>query len=111
VFSARYAAGDYAAAFERIIAACAAAGEWRARFVCALCLAQPNGLTETFIGQADGVIARVPEGVGGFGYDPVFVPDGYERSYAVLGGAVKDGISHRARAVAQLVAVLGAGRE
>jgi XTP/dITP diphosphohydrolase len=107
VFSARYAAGDYGAAFARIIAACAAAGEWRARFVCALCLAQPDGTAATFIGQADGVIARVPAGVGGFGYDPVFVPEGYEQTYAELGGTVKDAISHRARAFAQVAARLG----
>ncbi len=106
VFSARYAAGDYAGAFGRVIAACEAAGEWRARFVCALCLAEVGGGTRTFIGQADGVIARAPAGVGGFGYDPIFVPDGFSESYAVL-GKVKDGMSHRARAVAQLVRVLG----
>jgi XTP/dITP diphosphohydrolase len=108
VFSARYAAGDYEAAFARVIAACEAAGEWRARFVCALCIAEVDGRTRTFIGQADGVIAKAPAGVGGFGYDPIFVPDGYGETYAVL-GKVKDGISHRARAVAQLVKVLGAG--
>lgn len=106
VFSARYAAGDYPAAFARIIAACAEKGEWRARFVCALCLAQPDGTTATFIGQAEGRIAPVPEGGGGFGYDPVFVPEGHEQSYAVLGPEVKDRISHRARAVAQLLANL-----
>lgn len=106
VFSARYAAGDYGAAFARIIEACAAAGEWRARFVCALCLAQPDGTAATFIGQADGVIAREPGGAGGFGYDPVFVPEGYEKTYAELGSAVKDMISHRARAFAQVAARL-----
>ncbi|NNM56590.1 RdgB/HAM1 family non-canonical purine NTP pyrophosphatase [Acidocella sp.] len=106
VFSARYAAGDYGAAFARIIAACAAAGEWRARFVCALCLAQPDGTTATFIGQADGTVAREAGGAGGFGYDPVFVPDGYEKTYAELGSTVKDAISHRARAFAQVAARL-----
>ncbi len=109
MLSARYAAGDYPAAFSRIIAAARQAGEWRARFVCALCLAQPDGATATFIGQADGVIAQQPGGVGGFGYDPIFVPDGYGDSYAVLGAAVKDRISHRARAFAQLAAALRAG--
>lgn len=107
VFSARYAAGDYGAAFARIIAACARAGEWRARFVCALCLAQPDGTAATFIGQADGMIARAASGGAGFGYDPVFVPAGYEQTYAELGGAVKDTISHRARAFAQVAARLG----
>ncbi len=103
VLSARYAAGDYPTAFARIIAACAAAGEWRARFVCALCLARPDGTTATFIGQADGMIAKAPRGEGGFGYDAVFVPDGLQQTYAELGGEVKDTISHRARAFAQVV--------
>ncbi len=109
VLSARYAAGDYPAAFARIIAAARQAGEWRARFVCALCLAQPDGETATYIGQADGVISPQPEGVGGFGYDPIFVPDGFSRSYAVLGPAVKQAGSHRAHAFAQLAAALRAG--
>jgi len=105
-FSARYAAGDYPAAFGRVIEACEAAGEWRARFVCALCLADVAGGTRTFVGQAEGRIAGAPAGVGGFGYDAIFVPEGFVATYAEL-GAVKDGISHRARAVAQLVRVLG----
>ncbi len=109
VFSARYAAGDYPAAFGRIIAACAAAGEWRARFVCALCLARPEGTAATFIGQAHGVIAPAPRGAGGFGYDALFVPDGHELTYAQLGPEVKDMISHRARAFAQVAARLAAG--
>jgi XTP/dITP diphosphohydrolase len=106
LFSARFAAGDYPAAFAKIIAAAAAKDEWRARFVCALCLARPDGHTATFIGQADGMIARAPAGVAGFGYDPIFIPLGYDKTYAEMGGAMKDEISHRARAFAQLVAAL-----
>jgi len=102
VRSARYAAGDYPAAFTRIIAAATAANEWRAHFVCALCLATPDGKTATYIGLADGLIAREPEGAGGFGYDPIFVPNGYEHSFARLGLEVKERISHRARAFAQV---------
>jgi XTP/dITP diphosphohydrolase len=108
VVSARYAAGDYAGAFGRIIAACEAAGEWRAWFVCALCIADVEGGTRTFMGRADGRIARVASGGGGFGYDPIFMPEGFEGTYAEL-GALKDGMSHRARAVGQLVRVLGLG--
>jgi XTP/dITP diphosphohydrolase len=102
IFSARYAAGDYASAFARIIAAAAQKDEWRARFTCALCLAQPDGSTATYIGQADGVIAKAPSGEKGFGYDPIFMPLGYDRTYAELGAEVKDKISHRARAFEQL---------
>jgi XTP/dITP diphosphohydrolase len=109
VFSARYAAGDYPGAFAKVIAACAAAGEWRAWFVCALCLAEQDGASATYIGRVQGRIAEVPSGGGGFGYDPLFVPVGYAQSFAVLGDAVKGRISHRARALAQVVKVLGAG--
>ncbi|MDR3505475.1 MAG: RdgB/HAM1 family non-canonical purine NTP pyrophosphatase [Acidocella sp.] len=108
VFSSRYAGGDYPAAFARIIAAAEAANDWRAWFTCVLCLAQPDGSTATYVGQAYGRIAPAPRGAGGFGYDPLFIPDGYEQSYAELGSAVKEKISHRAQAIAQLKAALAA---
>ena len=100
VFSARYAAGDYAGAFARILAAAEAAQEFRAWFTCALCYALPDGTAATYIGEAHGRVVS-PRGADGFGYDPIFVPDGYEKSYAELGAEVKDAISHRARAFAQ----------
>jgi len=105
IHSARYAAGDYPAAFAKIIAAAIAENDFRARFVCALCLARPDGSTATYIGQADGMIAA-PAGDGGFGYDPIFVPRGHTKTYAEL-GSIKDKISHRARAFAQIAAALG----
>ena len=103
IFSARYAAGDYPSAFARIIAAAEQKNEWRARFTCALCLAQPDGSTATYIGHADGRIAKVPGGEQGFGYDPIFIPLGHDKTYAELGAEVKDKISHRAKAFEQLV--------
>jgi XTP/dITP diphosphohydrolase len=109
IYSARYAGGDYPAAFERIIAAAASRDDWRARFTCALCLAQPDGETATFIGQVDGRIADAPAGAGGFGYDPIFIPFGGQASFAELGAEVKDRISHRARAFAQFAAACGGG--
>jgi XTP/dITP diphosphohydrolase len=107
IFSSRYAGDDYPAAFTRIIAAATAQNEFRARFVCALCLAQPDGTTQTYIGQTDGTIAPTPQGEGGFGYDPIFIPNGYTESFAALGAEVKDKISHRAKALAQVMARLG----
>jgi XTP/dITP diphosphohydrolase len=102
IFSARYAAGDYPATFARIIAAAAQCDEWRARFTCALCLAQPDGSTTTYIGHADGTIAKAPSGAAGFGYDPIFIPLGHDKTYAELGSEIKDKISHRAKAFEQL---------
>jgi XTP/dITP diphosphohydrolase len=108
VHSARYAGSDYPAAFARIIAAVSETGENRAHFTAALCLALPDGTTFTYIGEAHGHIAPRPKGLGGFGYDPLFIPDGYEQSFAEL-GAEKERISHRAKAFAQLQAALTAG--
>jgi len=107
IFSARYAAGDYPAAFARIIAAAQAAQNWRAKFVCALCFCQPNGADEVFVGEAQGSVAATPRGGLGFGYDPIFIPDGYEQTYAELGAGIKDRISHRALALQKFLAALG----
>jgi XTP/dITP diphosphohydrolase len=103
VHSARFANGDYRSAFTRILTAAQEADEYRAWFTCALCFAKPDGTTATYIGEAHGRIAP-PQGSAGFGYDPIFVPDGYTQSYAELGAAIKDTISHRARAFAQFAA-------
>ncbi len=68
-----------------------------------VCLADEAELqTELFEGTCEGHIAFTPSGHGGFGYDPLFVPDGFEQSFGELGEAVKNGISHRSRALAAL---------
>lgn len=65
-----------------------------------------EGQTHFFDGTVEGRIIHEKRGDGGFGYDPLFVPDGYEKTFAELGNDVKNGISHRARAVAKLAAFL-----
>ncbi len=76
-----------------------------ARFRCVLAL-RPVGVagadSELFEGVCEGRIQSAPTGKGGFGYDPLFVPAGYDLSFAELGEAVKNRISHRARALARL---------
>ena len=83
-----------------------------ARFRCVLALTpvQPGSLpwelaggTRFFTGACEGFIASGPSGGGGFGYDPLFVPQGYAVSFAELGAPVKNQLSHRARALAQLL--------
>ena len=106
IFSARYAAGDYPAAFARIIAAADQKNEWRARFTCALCLAQPDGATATYIGHADGMIARTPSGANGFGYDPLFVPAGFKKTFGQLSEKTKNTLSHRGHALRKFLAWL-----
>jgi XTP/dITP diphosphohydrolase len=73
-----------------------------ARFVAVLVLLAGSAVF-TFQGTCDGHIARQPSGEAGFGYDPVFIPEGYEASFAVLGSVIKSKESHRARALNGLI--------
>lgn len=72
----------------------------RANFTCAIALVAPDGSEHSALGQCFGVIARQNAGVEGFGYDPLFVPDGCNRSFAELSADEKNAISHRGRALA-----------
>ena len=72
----------------------------RFRTVIALVL---NGQTHTFEGIVNGTIAMAPLGTDGFGYDPIFIPDGYQQSFGELGKEVKNKISHRARALKKFI--------
>jgi XTP/dITP diphosphohydrolase len=80
----------------------------RARYVCELVALGPGGEELRGTGTLEGRIANDPRGSEGFGYDPVFVPDGEERTVAELGNAWKRANSHRARAAAALRAALAA---
>lgn len=75
-----------------------------ARFVCCLALAWPDGHCETFLGTVEGALTWPPRGTMGFGFDPVFVPKGYEITFAELDPATKHAISHRADAFRKLKA-------
>ncbi len=80
----------------------------RARYVSAIVALSPDGEEVDALGTLEGKIALEPRGSGGFGYDPIFVPAGEERTVAELGDDWKRTHSHRARAAASLSAVLGA---
>ncbi|MDX2110053.1 MAG: RdgB/HAM1 family non-canonical purine NTP pyrophosphatase [Verrucomicrobiota bacterium] len=73
-----------------------------ARFVCWLALIDAQGNEVAHYGECRGRILETPSGQGGFGYDPLFVPDGYSETYSVLADTVKHQISHRARAMSSL---------
>ncbi len=82
-----------------------------ARFIAAIAVVPPSGDPEGVIGVCEGRIGEVPKGASGFGYDPVFVPDGYDRTFAELGEPIKNRISHRAKALTQAIALLQRYRE
>jgi XTP/dITP diphosphohydrolase len=107
IYSARWAGPDkdFRAAMERVERELREAngGDRSACFVCALALAWPDGETGTFVGQIDGTLTYPPRGERGFGYDPVFVPEGHEITFGEMEPAQKHAMSHRARAFRQLV--------
>ena len=103
VFSARYA-GDNASDADRrqllLSELSKVDGDRRARFVAAVAIATPHGeVLNISEGICEGTIVFEPRGSGGFGYDPLFVPNGYDQTFAELPNDVKNRISHRARAL------------
>ncbi len=73
---------------------------WAARFCCTLCLAWPDGADEIFVGAITGRVVWPMRGTNGFGFDPVFVPEGNHRTFAEMQPEEKHAIDHRARAFA-----------
>jgi len=69
--------------------------ERRARFKCVVAIAIPDKEIKTVSGECQGIINLTPKGNQGFGYDPIFIPDGYDKTFAELGSKIKDRISHR----------------
>jgi len=70
----------------------------KARFYCSLAIAYPNGTYKIFSGTVNGKISSEPKGNNGFGYDPIFIPDGYKKTFGEMKADLKDKISHRYRA-------------
>ncbi len=74
----------------------------RARFVCCIALAFPDGYINIFYGYSEGSIGTEPKGSSGFGYDPVFYPEGYNRTFAEMSDQEKDSLSHRGKALKEI---------
>jgi XTP/dITP diphosphohydrolase len=106
VLSARWAGPtkDFARAMATVHERMAGAADRRAWFVAALCLAWPDGHTETFLGRVEGSVVWPPRGEKGFGYDPIFLPSGARETFGEMEPSAKHAISHRARAFAQVLA-------
>lgn len=81
-----------------------AAADRAAAFVAVLCLAWPDGHEELALGRVEGQLVDPPRGAGGFGYDPMFQPDGHAKTFAEMPAARKQALSHRGRAFRQLLA-------
>jgi XTP/dITP diphosphohydrolase len=108
VYSARWAGPDkdFAIAMQRVedglrAANAMTAAERTARFVAVLCLAFPDGTSECWRGEIEGTMIWPPRGTNGFGYDPMFLPEGETRTFGELTREEKHGRSHRARAFAK----------
>ncbi len=108
IYSARWAGADkdFGFAMKRVETEMAAIGspDKRAYFVCALALARPGKPTLSFEGRAYGSIEFPPRGEHGFGYDPIFLPEGHRFTFGEMREAEKEAISHRTHAFAKLTA-------
>lgn len=106
VLSARWAGPtkDFGAAMALVHARMGDNLDKQAWFIAALCLAWPDGHTETFVGRIDGVVVWPPRGEQGFGYDPMFQAEGCSVTFGEMDPDEKHAISHRARAFAQVLA-------
>ncbi len=110
IYSARWAGDnrDFALAMQMVESAMQAKDavedeERRASFICALTLAWPDGHMETFEGRVDGISVWPPKGNNGFGYDPIFIADGHNQTFAEMKPEEKQKTSHRADAFNKLV--------
>ena len=90
----------------KLLEALEGASNRRARFIAAIAVVHPNSNPEVVLGVCEGHIRHDPVGESGFGYDPVFVPDGYHQTFAELGEEIKNRMSHRAKALKQAIALL-----
>jgi XTP/dITP diphosphohydrolase len=115
IYSARYA-GENAtnkANIEKLLSELARqnvpAAERQARFRCVIAVASDNKLLRTFEGLVEGTIVDLPRGSRGFGYDPIFQPNGSDQTFAEMAPRLKNKISHRAKAIAALREAIRAG--
>lgn len=107
IYSARWAGPDrdFGAAMQKVehLLTASSRADRSAHFICALCLAWPDGHVETFEGRVHGTLVWPPRGDRGFGYDPMFLADGKTETFGEMDQTRKHAMSHRARAFAALV--------
>jgi XTP/dITP diphosphohydrolase len=112
VYSARYAGGasggNDARNYEKLLDELKNIPDEKrgAQFVCCMAISFPDRTEKIFFGYAKGSISRQPRGKRGFGYDPVFIPDGYKVTFAEMSGEEKDALSHRGKAIEKMAEFL-----
>ncbi len=95
--------GNHAKNNARLLTEMAGKSDRAARFRCTMVLAREGAEVANFSGTVEGRLVDSLHGTGGFGYDPLFIPDGHDRTFAELGGEIKNSLSHRSRALRQVV--------
>ena len=105
IYSARYAGPDATDAerMQKLLGELAGKEDRTARFVCVIAIATPEGLIGTTRGECVGTIGPKPQGHEGFGYDPLFIPNGYDKTFAELGEDIKNSMSHRGNALEKAI--------
>ena len=105
VYSARYAGPNATDddRMQKILGELQNKEDRSAKFVCVIALAAPDGPIGTARGECPGKIAEAPKGTDGFGYDPIFVPNGYDKTFAELGEEIKNSLSHRGNALKKAI--------
>ena len=106
VYSARYAGegGNDGRNLAKLLAKMEGISDRSARFVCVMAVATPDGIVGTAEGEVRGRIALAAAGQGGFGYDPAFIPNGFDRTFGELPQEVKNSLSHRSNALKAAIA-------
>ena len=109
VFSARFAKenGGYSNTFKVLFQKLKNTSDWSAHFTCCLCLVIPEKEPLFFVGNVAGHLTDKPDSsLSEFGYDPIFVPDGFDKPFGALSADTKKNLSHRGRALSELIAYL-----
>lgn len=113
IYSARYSGthGDDEANLQKVLAEMVGVENRRAQFVCAAAFIAPNGYQKVLRAEMTGNLITEPRGNNGFGYDPIFVPDGQQQTTGEMDPALKDSISHRGKAMRALAHVISTEQE
>lgn len=113
IFSARYsgAHGDDEANLQKVLAEMSGITNRGAQFVCAAAFVAPNGYEKVLRAEMAGTLVEAPRGSNGFGYDPIFLPEGFSQTTGEMDAQLKDSISHRGKAMRALAQLISSEKE